>query len=58
MARGYTQSQSAINKASAEAYSFELRQGVVRAYEQCRRTVSEIAEQFSVSPGFVKKMLR
>ena len=41
-----------------QAYSLDLRQRVVRAYEQGRRTVVEIAEQFSVSPGFVKKMLR
>ena len=41
-----------------QAYSLDLRQRVVRAYEQGRRTVAEIAEQFSVSPGFIKKMLR
>ena len=41
-----------------QAYSLDLRQRVVRAYEQGRHTISEIAEQFSVSPGFVKKMLR
>ena len=41
-----------------QAYSLDLRQRVVRAYEQGRRTIAEIAEQFSVSPGFVKKMLR
>jgi transposase len=41
-----------------QAYSLDLRQRVVRAYEQGRRTVAEVAEQFSVSPGFVKKMLR
>jgi transposase len=41
-----------------QAYSLDLRQRVVRAYEQGQRTVVEVAEQFSVSPGFVKKMLR
>ncbi len=41
-----------------QAYSLDLRRRVVQAYEQGRRTASEIAEQFSVSPGFVKKMLR
>ena len=41
-----------------QAYSLDLRQRVVQAYEQGERTVSETAEQFSVSPGFVKKMLR
>jgi transposase len=41
-----------------QAHSLDLRQGVVRAYEQGRRTIAETAEQFGVSPGFVKKMLR
>ena len=41
-----------------QAYSLDLRQRVVRAYEQGRRTVAEIAEQFGVSPAFVKEMLR
>jgi transposase len=41
-----------------QAYSLDLRQRVVHAYEQGRHTLAEIAEQFSVSPAFVKKMLR
>jgi transposase len=41
-----------------QAYSLDLRQRVVQAYERGQHTVSEIAEQFSVSPGFIKKMLR
>jgi transposase len=41
-----------------QAYSLDLRQRVVRAYEQGHGSIAEIAEQFSVSPGFVKKMLR
>jgi transposase len=41
-----------------QAYSLDLRQRVVRAFEQGRCTIAEVAEQFSVSPGFVKKMLR
>src|SRR5215207_3262219 len=40
-----------------QAYSLDLRRRVVRAYEQGRGPISEIAEQFSVSTGFVKKML-
>ena len=40
------------------AYSLDLRQRVVRAYEQGHGSIAEIAEQFSVSTGFVKKMLR
>ena len=40
------------------AYSLDLRQRVVRAYEKGHGSISEIAEQFSVSTGFVKKMLR
>ena len=41
-----------------QAYPLGLRQRVVQAYEQGRRTVAETAEQFSVSAGFVKKVLR
>lgn len=41
-----------------QAYSLDLRQRVVRAYEQGHGSIAEIAEQFSVSPSFVKKMLR
>ena len=41
-----------------QAYSLDLRQRVVGAYEQGHGSIAEIAEQFSVSPGFVKKMLR
>ena len=41
-----------------QAYSLDLRQRVVRAYEQGHGSLAEIAEQFSVSTGFVKKMLR
>lgn len=41
-----------------QAYSLDLRQRVVRAYEQEHGSIAEIAEQFSVSTGFVKKLLR
>ena len=41
-----------------QAYSLDLRQRVVQAYELRQHTISEIAGQFSVSTGFVKKMLR
>jgi len=41
-----------------QPYSLDLRQRVVRAYEQADASISEIAEQFGVSSGFVKKMLR
>ncbi len=41
-----------------QAYSLDLRQRVVRAYEEADASISEIAEQFNVSLGFVKKMLR
>lgn len=40
-----------------QAYSLDLRQRVVRAYEEGDDSVAEVAEQFSVSIGFVKKML-
>jgi len=41
-----------------QAYSIDLRQRVVLAYEQGHGSIAEIAEQISVSTGFVKKMLR
>ena len=41
-----------------QAYSLDLRRRVVHAYEQGHGSISQIAEQFSVSTGFVKKMLR
>ena len=41
-----------------QAYSLDLRQHVVRAYEQGQDSIAEIAERFGVGPTFVKKMLR
>ena len=41
-----------------QAYSLDLRQRVVRAYEDGGDSIAEVAEQFGVSLGFVKKMLR
>lgn len=41
-----------------QAYSLELRQRIVRAYEQGQGSIAEVAQQFSVSTYFVKKMLR
>jgi transposase len=40
-----------------QAYSLDLRQRVVDAYEQGNDSIAAIAERFSVSVGFVKKML-
>ena len=40
------------------AYSLDLRQRIVQAYEQGQGTIPEIADRFSVSPAFVNKMLR
>jgi transposase len=40
-----------------QAYSLDLRQRVVNAYEQGDDSIAAIAERFSVSIGFVKKML-
>jgi transposase len=40
-----------------QAYSLDLRQRVVNAYEQGDDSIAAIAERFSVSVGFVKKML-
>jgi transposase len=41
-----------------KAYSIDLRQRVVSAYEQGEGSISEIASRFGVCPAFVKKMLR
>jgi transposase len=41
-----------------QAYSLDLRQRVVRAYERGQASIAEIAERFGVGPTFVKKMLR
>lgn len=41
-----------------QAYSLDLRQRIVRAYEQVQDTIAEVAQQFSVSPAFVNKLLR
>jgi transposase len=40
------------------AYSLDLRQKVVAAYERGQSSIDEIAALFSVGPTFVKKMLR
>ena len=40
-----------------QAYSLDLRQRVVSAYEQGADSIATVAERFSVSIGFVKKML-
>ena len=39
-------------------YSLDLRQRLVTAYEQGQGSIAEVAESFSVSTAFVKKMLR
>ncbi len=41
-----------------QAYSLDLRQRVVRTYEAGHDSITDVAEQFSVSISFVKKMLR
>lgn len=41
-----------------KAYSLDLRQRVVQAYEQGQGSISEIAARFGVCTAFVKKMLR
>jgi transposase len=40
-----------------QAYSLDLRQRVVNACEQGSDSIAAVAERFSVSVGFVKKML-
>ena len=41
-----------------QAYSLDLRERVVAAYEKGKTTISAVAAQFSVGETFVKKMLR
>jgi transposase len=41
-----------------KAYSLDLRQRVVHAYEQGEGSIAEIASRFGVCIAFVKKMLR
>ncbi len=41
-----------------QAYSLDLRQRVVSAYEKGVETILEVAERFEVSDSFVKKLLR
>lgn len=41
-----------------QAYSLDLRQRVVNAYEQSQGSIAEIAEMFNVGQSFVKKMIR
>lgn len=40
-----------------KAYSLDLRERVVTAYEDGIETIREVAEQFLVSESFIKKML-
>ncbi len=40
------------------AYSIDLRERVVAAYEKGEKTIAEIAARFSVGQTFLKKMLR
>lgn len=40
-----------------QAYSLDFRQKVVSAYENGVETILEVAERFSVSESFIKKML-
>ncbi len=41
-----------------QAYSLDLRQRIVNAYEQGAGSIAQIAAMFSVGQTFVKKMLR
>jgi transposase len=40
-----------------QAYSLDLRERVVSAYENSFETILEVAESFAVSPSFIKKLL-
>ncbi len=48
-------SQSKLS--AMRAYSLDLRQRVVHAYEQGEGSISEIATRFGVSTAFIKKLL-
>jgi transposase len=41
-----------------QPYSLDLRQRVVKAYEQDQGSIADIAEMFDVGQSFVKKMIR
>ena len=41
-----------------QAYSLDLRQRVVEAYENGVETIIEVAERFEVIDSFIKKLLR
>ncbi len=41
-----------------QAYSLDLRQRVISAYENGVETILEVAERFEVSESFIKKLLR
>ncbi len=41
-----------------QAYSLDLRERVVSAYENGVETILEVAERFAVSDSFIKKLLR
>ena len=41
-----------------QAYSLDLRQRVISAYENGVETILEVAERFEVSDSFIKKLLR
>jgi transposase len=41
-----------------QAYSLDLRERVVSAYENGVETILEVAERFEVSDSFIKKLLR
>jgi transposase len=40
-----------------QAYSLDLRQRVISAYENGVETILEVAERFEVSPSFIKKLI-
>ena len=41
-----------------KAYSLDLRQRVVAAYEHGTNSIAQVAQQFNVGTTFIKKMLR
>jgi len=41
-----------------KAYSIDLREKIVKAYEQCNTSIREVAARFDVSKTFVQKLLK
>ena len=41
-----------------KAYSIDIREKIVKAYEQCHTSIRKVAARFDVSQTFVQKLLK